>query len=99
FLQRVIGVLGAAGVGGAALAQRVDRGVEVLRRDPGAGEGLAGLTVLLERERQQQPLDGDVAVAGLFRGLLRLVEYPRPRGRQVDVPGAAAGNLRSLVTP
>ena len=36
FLQRVIGVLGRCAVGGAALAQRFDRGIEVLRRDAGA---------------------------------------------------------------
>ena len=35
FLQRVIGVLGRRTVGGAALAQRLDRGVEVLRRHAG----------------------------------------------------------------
>ena len=33
FLQRVIGVLGRRGIGGAALAQGFDRGVEGLRRD------------------------------------------------------------------
>ena len=37
FLERVIGVLGRRRVGGAALAQRVDGGVEVLRRDAGLG--------------------------------------------------------------
>ena len=39
FLQRVIGVLGRRRVGGAALAQRFDGGVEVLRRDAGAWRG------------------------------------------------------------
>ena len=58
-------------IGGAALAQRVDRGVEILRRDAGLGQDLAGLAVLVERERQQQPLDGDEAVARLLGGLLR----------------------------
>ena len=37
FLQRVIGVFGRCDVGGAALAQRFDRGVEVLRRDAAPG--------------------------------------------------------------
>ena len=96
FLQRVIGVLGRARVGGAALAQRLDRGVEVLRRDAGAREDLAGLAVLLERERQQQPLDGDVAVAGLLRDLLRLIEHARERRREIDLAGAAARHLRQL---
>ena len=58
-LQRVIGVLGGGRVRRAALAQRLDGGVEVLRRDAGAAEDLAGLVVLLDRKRKQQPLDGD----------------------------------------
>ena len=39
FLQRVIGVLGRRGVGRAALAQRLDGGVEVLRRDAARSSG------------------------------------------------------------
>ena len=86
FLQRVVGVLGRLRVGGAALAQRLDGGVEVLRRDAGLGEDLAGVAVLLQRDRQQQPLDGDEAVAGLLGDLLGVVEQPRGRGR-ADRPG------------
>ena len=82
FLERVVGVLGRARVGGAALAQRVDGGVEVLRRDAGARQDLAGLAVLLERKREQQPLDRDVAVAGLLGDLLRLIEHARERRRR-----------------
>ena len=96
FLERVIGVLGRRTVGGAALAQRFDRGVEVLRRDAGAGEDLAGLAVLLERQREQQPLDGDEAVARLLGDLLRLVEHARERGIEIDLPGPAARYLRAL---
>ena len=72
FLERVIGVLGRCRIRRAALAQRLDGGVEVLRRDAGARQDLAGVAVLVERERQQQPLDGDVAVAGLLGDLLRV---------------------------
>ena len=86
FLERIIGVLGRSGVGGAALAQRIDGGVEVLRRHAGAAEDLAGLAVLLERERQQQPLDRDIAVAGLLGDLLGLIEHAR-RGRARDRAG------------
>ena len=93
FLQRVIGILGGAGVGRAAFAQRVDRLVEILRGDPRPGEDLAGLAVLLEGERQQQPFHGDIAVAGLFRDLLRLIEHARERRRQIDLARAAAGDL------
>ena len=89
FLQRVIGVLGRLRVGGAALAQRFDGGVEVLRRDAGLGEDLAGVAVLLQREREQQPLDGDEAVAGLLGDLLGVVEQPRGRGGEIDLAGAA----------
>ena len=96
FFQRVIGVFGGACVGRAALAQRVDGLVEVLRRDAGARQNLSGLAVFLERERQQQALDGDVAVAGLFRDLLGLIEYPRERRCQIDLASAAARDLRQL---
>ena len=97
FLQRVIGVLGRGAVGGAALAQRLDRRVQVLRRDAALAEDGAGLAVLLERQPEQQPLDGDKAVAGLFGGLFRGVERARQFRRQIDLPGAASGNFRQLV--
>ena len=42
-LQRVIGLLGAGRIRGAALAQLVDGGVERLRRHPGIGEDARGL--------------------------------------------------------
>ena len=87
FLQRVIGVLGRGRIGGAALAQRLDGGVEVLRRDAGLGQDLAGLAVLLDREREQQPLDRDEAVAGLLAGLLGGVEHARQRRIEIDLAG------------
>ena len=96
FLERVIGIFSAAGIGGAALAQRIDRRVEVLRRDAGMAENLAGIAVLFQRQRQQQALDRDIAVAGLFGDLLGLVEHPRRRLRQINLAGAAAGHLRHL---
>ena len=98
FLQRVVGVLGRGDVGGAALAERVDRRVEALRRDAGVGEDLAGLGVLLDRERQQQPLDGDEGVAGLLGGLLGGGRTRAPaRGVEMRLAGAAARDLRQLV--
>ena len=45
---------------------------------PARGEDLAGVAVLLQRERQQQPLDGDEAVAGLLGDLLGVVEHAAP---------------------
>ena len=96
FFQRVVSVLGRARVGGAALAQGVDGLVEVLRRDAGARQNLSGLAVLFERQRQQEALHGDVAVAGLLRDLLRLIEHARERRRQIDLAGPAAGHLGQL---
>ncbi len=54
FLQRVIGVLGGRGVRRAALAQRLDRGIEVLRGDAALGQDRAGLAGLFQREAEQQ---------------------------------------------
>ena len=77
FLQRVISVLGRGGVGRAAFAQRLNGGVEILRRRAGLGERLAGIAVLLKGKREQKTLDGDETVAGLHAGLLSCVEDPR----------------------
>ena len=97
FLQRVIGVLRRRAVGGAALAQGLDRGIQILRRDAALAQDVAGLAVLFERQPEQQPLDRDKAVAGLLGGLFRGVERARQLRREIDLSGAAAGNLRQLV--
>ena len=96
FLQRVIGVFGGSRIRRAALAQRLDGGVEILRRYAGGFEDLAGFAVLLQRERQQQPLDGDETVAGLLAGLLGGGEDARGAGREVDLAGAAARHFRDF---
>src|SRR6476469_5781059 len=93
FLERVIGVLGRSRVGSAALAQRVDGGVEILRRDAGLAEYLAGVAVLLERKRQQQAFDGDETVARLLAGLLGGVEYARQRRIEIDLPRPRPADL------
>ena len=46
--------------------------------------------------RQQQPLGGDELVAGLLGDLLGLVEDAGELGRQIELAGAAARNLRPL---
>ncbi len=97
FLQRVIGVLGRTRIGGAALAQRLDRGVEILRRDAGPFEDLARLVVLLDRQRQQQPLDGDEGIAGLLRQLFRGVEHARERRIDIELARPAAFHLGTLL--
>ena len=81
FLERVVGLLGAGGVGGAALAQLVDRGVEPLRREARIGEDALRLAFLGQAKRLQRALDRDEAVAGLGRHLLGLVEHARQRRR------------------
>ena len=97
FLQRVIGVLGRRAVGGAALAQRLDRGIEILRRDAALVQDGPGLAGLLQRERQQQPLDRDETVAGLVGSLFRSVKGAREFRRKINLAGAGARNLRQPV--
>ena len=98
FLQRVIGLLGVRRIRGAALAQRLDRGVQVLRRDAGAGQNLAGLAVLLDCEREQQPLDGDKGVSGLLAGFFGGVEHPRERRLQIELPCPPPSTLGRLAS-
>jgi hypothetical protein len=50
----------------------------------------------IERERQQQTLDRDVAVASLFRDLLGGIEHARSGRGQNGRSGAAAGDFRHL---
>ena len=96
FLQRIVSVLGRRRVGRAALAQSFDGGIERLRRDAGIGENLSRLAALLQREREQQPLDADKTVAGLFARFLRGVEHARQSRIEIDLPCPAAGDLRPL---
>ena len=63
---------------------------------PGLRDQFAGVAVLVERDREQQPLDGDEAVAGLLGDLLGAVEQPRGAGREIDLARAGARNLRHL---
>ena len=96
FFQRVIAAFSRAGIGGAALAQCIDRRVEILRGHTRGGQYASRLAVLLEREREQQPFDRDIAVARLFRDLLRLIENPRQSRSQIDLASAATGNFGKL---
>ena len=97
FLQRVIGVFGRrASRRCGPCASASIAALRVCGVTPALAEDLAGLAVLLHREREQQPLDGDEAVAGLLAGLLGGVEHPRQRRIEIDLAGAAAGNLGPL---
>ncbi len=95
-LQRIVALLGGRGVGGAAFAQIVYRRVEALRRDAGIDEDRCRLGAFLERQRQQQPLGGDVLVAGLLGDLLGLVENACELPRRAGLARAAAGDLGTL---
>ena len=57
----------------------------------------AGGAVAGQRQREQQALGGDEAVAGLLRQFFRLVQHARQFGRHVDLAGAGAFDLRLLV--
>ena len=94
-LQRVIGLLRAGTVCGAALAQLRDRGVERAGRDPGIGEDALRLRFLRLRQRLQDALHGDEAVARLGRVLLGGIQHPLRRRRHIDLARAAA-HLRQL---
>ncbi len=96
FFQRVVGVFSRRAVGGAALAQGLDGGVEVLRRHAGIGEDLPGFAALFQSQREQKAFNGDEAVAGLFACLLGGIEYPRQRRVEIDLSGAAAGDFRAF---
>jgi len=75
FLQRIIAVFGARRIGGAAAAQLVDRAVQRLGAHAGGRQRLAGRRGRRQRQRQQQPFDGDEAVARLLRHLLGGIEH------------------------
>src|SRR4029077_910307 len=95
-LERVIAVLGRGAVGLAALAQILDRRVELLRGQPTGGQRPASERFLLPRQRQQQALDSDEAVTGLLGNLFGLLEDAGDLWRQVDLADAAALDLRLL---
>lgn len=97
FLERVVALFGRRAVGGAALADRVDRLVERLGGDAGILQDAGRRAALGHGQCQQQALGGDEAVAGLGRQLLRGLEEARQLGRQIDLPGAGALDLGLLV--
>ena len=88
--ERIVAGLGRGAVGGPALAQVVDGGIQRLRAGTGVGQDAGGLRPLGERKREQQTFGGDVAVAGLLRDVLGGIEEPRRLRREVELAGAAA---------
>ena len=95
FLERVIGVFGRSAIGGAALADFLDGGIEPLRGHADRTEDLAGIGIFFHHQRQQQPLDGDETVAGLLRCAFGGVEHPRQFAAEIKLR-AVARNRRDL---
>jgi len=101
FLQGVIGILGRGAVGGTALAQIGDRGVEALGGDAGLLQDTAGFGAAGQHQRQQQIFGGDETVAGLLGGLFGAVpERVRPPGtdRPDRKPPCTFGNFLSAAS-
>ncbi len=67
FLQRIVLVFGGRAVGAAALAQIVDRGVEILRGDAGVFQNARGIGALRHHKAQQHIFGSDEAIARLLR--------------------------------
>ena len=89
-------MLGRCGISRAALAYIIDGFVQTLRRHTGIGQNLCSLGAFLQRERQQQPLGGDVFVAGLFSNLLSLIENARNLRGHVELARTSARDLGPL---
>ena len=96
-LERVVAVLGA----GAESAVRPLRSSAIAFSSacgftPAVGQRLGGVGALGQRQRQQQALDGDEAVARLLGDRFGLVEHARRLGRHVELARALAFDLGLL---
>ena len=88
FLQRVVALFGIGAVGGPALADVVDRSVEVLRGHR-AGIERVFRGAFDHGERCQNALHRNEAVPGLGRQFLGLVEHAARGGVEKDLAGIA----------
>src|SRR5216683_1035766 len=96
FLQCVVTLFGRSAIGMSPLAQILDRAVEALGRQPGVGQRLRRAGALGERQREQQPFNGDETVARLLGELFRLLEQASGFGRQKDLAGTLPLDARQL---
>ena len=95
-LERVVAIFGAGRVGAAASAQFVDRGVERVGLEARIAKRL-GRVAFRDHQSEQQPLDGDIGIAGLGGDLLGLVQHPdRLAVQRGSGSGAGAGNGRDF---
>ena len=67
-----------------------------MRRYAGVGEDLSRFAPLFHGESEQKSFNGDKTVAGLLARLLGSFEDPRQRRIEINLSGAAAGNLGAL---
>ncbi len=95
-LQRIISLLSRGAVRRAPLAQLVYGCVQTRRRNASFRQDLRGVGIFLHRHREEQPFDGDIAVACLLGDLLGLIENLGQLGRDINLSGAAARHLRHL---
>ena len=90
FLQGVIALFRAGGIGGAALADLVDRVVQRLGRDVRLFQRLMRLGARHDGQRLQDALGGREAVPGLVGGFLRGLQNLGGLGRHVEFAGPVA---------
>ena len=98
FLERVIGVLGRADIGGAALAQRLDRGVEVLRRDAGRLRILPASLSFSSASASSSRSTVTKLSPALSATFSAVVEHARQRRLEIELAGAAARTLGRLAS-
>src|SRR6185437_5733041 len=96
FLERVVTLLGARAGRRPTFAHFLDRAIQSPGGEPRIRQRLRRRSALGERDRQQQPLDGDEAVASLLGDLLGFTEEPRGLRRKVDLSGTAAFDAGQL---
>ena len=95
-LQRVVALLGRGAVRPAALAHRLDRRVQRLRRHPRSAQRVGGRRAFGQRQREQDALGRDEQIAGLLGDLLGLLEQLGQLGREIHLAGAGALDLGQL---
>ena len=87
-IERIIAVFGPGAVGGLALAQLIDGGVQLVGRDARGGQDGLGDAALLS-QGLEQALGRDELVAGLFRGLFGGGEDAGGVAVEIELAGAA----------
>jgi hypothetical protein len=95
-LERLVAVLGRGAVGLAALAQLLDRRLQLRRRGAGLGQRFGRGRAARHGQRQEQAFGGDEAVANRLGQLLGLLQDARQIAAQIGLAGARALDLGQL---